>query len=382
MTLNGPGSRLGHLLLMALATALLVTGCGSATPLGHPDALAQPDALQRAEPGACDAYGSQATNVKEWTANGYLDAQDTSRSLQQAIDSAAKIGGAIIQLPEGVFTLERPLVIKSNVSLRGSGPDTVLKAGPDFLEFEGPFGGHPLITTNGAQNVTISWLTADQNGEELEGNLPGRLREYLVDVRHSTNALVQGVTTRNPYTYSIAVVASSNFCVRESRTTVTSSDHYDQLDGIHITDSHDGLVEGNTVDQRQGADGDDGLVAQALGAPVHHVIYRNNDVRGGSHGSGLQLALSTHEIHNITVDGNRFWGSPDGLITGYYDGGHAAVRDVTVRNNEFFNLQGPWLNFSGDLENIEVTNNLTCQAGTMMLEDAPGNVVAGNFTRC
>lgn len=51
----------------------------------------------------------------------------------------------------------------------------MLKAGPDFLEFEGPFGGHPpLITTNGALNVTISQLTADQNGEELDANLPGR----------------------------------------------------------------------------------------------------------------------------------------------------------------------------------------------------------------
>ncbi len=68
------------------------------------------------------------------------------------------------------------------------------------------------------------------------------------------------------------------------------------------------MVEGNTVDQRQGADGDDGLVAQALGASVHDVSYRNNDVRGGSHGSGLQLAVGGHEIYNISVDGNRFRG--------------------------------------------------------------------------
>ncbi|MFW0773665.1 glycosyl hydrolase family 28-related protein [Paenarthrobacter nitroguajacolicus] len=314
--------------------------------------------------------------------DGYLDPEDTSKSLQQAIDSASKSGGAIVQLPEGVFTLERPLVIKSNVSLRGAGPTTVLKAGPEFLEFEGPFGGHPLITTNGARNVTISQLTADQNGEELDGNLPGRLNEYLVDVRHSVNALVEGVTTRNPYTYSIAVVASSNFCIRNNNTLVTSSGRYDQLDGIHITDSNNGLVEGNTIDQRQGDDGDDGLVAQALGASVYDVIYRNNDVRGGSHGSGLQLAVGDHEIYNITVEGNRFWGSPDGVKTGYYDGGTAAVREVRVRNNSFFNLQGPWLNFHGDLENIVVKDNVTCQAGTIMLEDAPGNIVANNVTSC
>lgn len=359
-----------------MVVTLLLTGCSSAS------ALSRPDALQRVEPDSCDAYGSNATSVKEWAVDGYLDPEDTSKSLQQAIDSASKSGGAIVQLPEGVFTLERPLVIKSNVSLRGAGPTTVLKAGPEFLEFEGPFGGHPLITTNGARNVTISQLTADQNGEELDGNLPGRLNEYLVDVRHSVNALVEGVTTRNPYTYSIAVVASSNFCIRNNNTLVTSSGRYDQLDGIHITDSNNGLVEGNTIDQRQGDDGDDGLVAQALGASVYDVIYRNNDVRGGSHGSGLQLAVGDHEIYNITVEGNRFWGSPDGVKTGYYDGGTAAVREVRVRNNNFFNLQGPWLNFHGDLENIVVKDNVTCQAGTIMLEDAPGNIVANNVTSC
>ena len=378
MTRNGPGPRLGHsfLLGVSLVTTLLLTGCGPAS------ALSRPDAPDRMEPASCDVLGSKAVSVKEWVVEGYLDPEDTSKSLQLAIDTASKSGGAIVQLPEGVFTLERPLVIKSNVSLKGAGPTTVLKAGPDFLEFEGPFGGHPLITTNGAQNVTISQLTADQNGDELDGNLPGRLHEYLVDVRHSSNALVEGVSTRNPYTYSIAVVASNNFCIRDNHTLVTSSGRYDQLDGIHITDSHGGLVEGNTVDQRQGDDGDDGLVAQALGGSVHDVTYRNNDVRGGSHGSGLQLAVGEHEIYNITVDGNRFWGSPDGVKTGYYDGGTAAVHDVAVTNNEFFNLQGPWLNFHGELENIVVTDNGTCQAGTIMLEDAPGNVVANNGTNC
>ncbi|MEV4952268.1 right-handed parallel beta-helix repeat-containing protein [Paenarthrobacter nitroguajacolicus] len=378
MTLNGPGSRLGHsfMLGVSLATTLFLTGCASA------GALSKPDAPQRVEAASCDALGSKAISVKEWVVEGYLDPEDTSKSLQHAIDSASKSGGAIVQLPEGVFTLERPLVIKSNVSLRGVGPTTVLKAGPDFLEFEGPFGGHPLITTNGAQNVTISQLTADQNGAELDANLPGRLHEYLVDVRHTSNALVESVSTRNPYTYSIAVVASSNFCVRGNHTLVTSSGRYDQLDGIHITDSHGGVVEGNTVDQRQGADGDDGLVAQALGASVHDVSYRNNDVRGGSHGSGLQLAVGGHEIYNISVDGNRFRGSPDGVKIGYYDGGTAAVHDVAVINNEFSNLQGPWLNFHGDLGNIVVTNNVICQAGTIMIEDAPGNIVANNGTNC
>ncbi|MFE4198248.1 right-handed parallel beta-helix repeat-containing protein [Paenarthrobacter sp. NPDC056912] len=358
-----------------LVIALAAAGLGIAVVAARPGAQPAPGAAY------CSAPGSQATSVENFTVTGYLDPEDTSTSLQQLIDSASKGGGAIVQLPAGTFTLGRPLILKSNVALKGAGASTVLKAGPGFLDTKGPFGGHPLITTNGAQNVTIAQLTADQSGQELDGNASGRLSEYLIDVRHSSNALVEGVRTRNPFTYSIAVVASSNFCIRGNDTLVTSSGKYDQLDGIHITDSSGGMVEGNTIDQRQGDDGDDGLVAQTIGAPVHDVTYRNNKVRGGSHGSGMQLAVGTHEIYNIIVDNNRFWGSPDGVKTGYYDG-NAPVRDVAVKNNSFTDIPGPWLDFHGDLTNITVTDNITCQSGGLKLDDAPGNVVSNNRESC
>ncbi len=357
-----------------LVVALAAAGLGVAVVAAKPGAV-------DAKPSYCSAPGSQATQVKKFTVNGYLDPEDTSKSLQQLIDAASKDGGGIVELPEGTFTLGRPLVIKSNVALKGTGQATVLKAGPGFLKTKGPFGGHPLITTNGAQNVTISHLTADQSGEELDGNTSERLTEYLVDVRHTSNALVEDVRTRNPFTYSIAVVASSNFCIRNNDTLVTSSGTYDQLDGIHITDSHGGMVESNTVDQRQGDDGDDGLVAQTIGASVYDVTYRNNKVRGGSHGSGMQLAVGKHEIYNITVEDNRFWESPNGVKIGYYDG-NAAVHDVVVKNNSVVDTPGPWLDFQGDLRNITVTDNVFCQSGAMKLGDAPGNVVSNNREGC
>ncbi|SDW10337.1 Right handed beta helix region [Arthrobacter sp. yr096] len=357
-----------------LVVALAAAGVGVAVVAAKPGAV-------DANPTYCSAPGSQATEARAFTIKGYLDPEDTSKALQQLIDAASQDGGGIVELPQGTLVLGGPLILKSNVALKGTGAATVLKAGPGFLDTKGPFGGHPLITTNGAQNVTISHLTADQSGDELNGNATGRLTEYLIDVRHSTNALVEDVRTRNPFTYSIAVVGSSNFCVRNNDTLVTSSGKYDQLDGIHITDSHGGMVEGNTVDQRQGDDGDDGLVAQTIGSPVYDVIYRNNKVRGGSHGSAMQLAVGTHEIYNIAVEDNRFWGSPNGVKIGYYDG-TAAVHDVVVKNNSFTDTPGPWLNFQGELKNITVTDNVICQSGAMTLGDAPGNVVSNNRDGC
>lgn len=328
--------------------------------------------------GLCKVTGSQATDVIR------IDASDgkDSATIQEAIDAASARGGGVIQLSAGQFDIHHGLVLRSNVALRGSGKATVLKASGSFLHSTGPHGGYPLITTNGAENVTIAGLTADQSGDVLDGNIAGRLNEYLVDVRHSKNAMVDGVVTRNPFTYSIAVVGSSGFCVRNNSTLVQSSHKYDQLDGIHVTDSHSGVVEGNQIDQRQGADGDDGLVAQTIGASVHDVVYRDNDVRGGSHGAGMQLAVSGHEIYNVSIEHNRFWGSPTGITTGYYDGEDQSVHDVTVRGNSFLDLDGASIDFHGDLANIHVVENRACRSGAFNVADGSNNVVEHNVTSC
>ncbi|MGO4186205.1 right-handed parallel beta-helix repeat-containing protein [Pseudarthrobacter sp. TAF60_1] len=331
-----------------------------------------------ANSGACSATGSSATN--QLPVDPVL--AGNSDAIQRAIDSAAASGGGIVQLARGQYDIQRPLVLKNNVALRGSGPETVLKASSRFLDIKGPHGGHPLVTTDGAVKVTIANLTADQSGDVLNGNVEGRLNEYLIDVRHSVNALVEGVTTKNPFTYSIAVVGSSNFCVRDSSTVSESTGMYDQLDGIHVTDSHGGVVVGNRVDQRKGQDGDDGLVAQTMGAEVYDVVYRNNDVRGGSHGASMQLAVSGHEIHHITIDNNRFWGSPSGVRTGYYDGQTQAVHDVTIKGNSFSDLDGASADIVGQLENIQILDNRICRSGEFHVQKAPKNVIAGNVTSC
>ncbi|MBG6217349.1 polygalacturonase [Arthrobacter sp. CAN_A6] len=326
----------------------------------------------------CVATGSSATNIWRVDASAVGD----SDAIQAAIDAAAGQGGGIVQLSAGQFNIHRPLWLKDNVALSGSGLATVLKASARFLDSKGPHGGHPIVTTEGADDVTIADLTADQSGDVLDGNVDGRLNEYLIDVRHSVNALVVGVATKNPFTYSIAVVGSSNFCVRDSSTVADSSGKYNQLDGIHVTDSHSGAVVGNRVDQRRGDDGDDGLVAQTIGAEVYDVIYRDNDVRGGSHGAGMQLAVSGHQIRNITIENNRFWGSPSGIRTGYYDGGTQSVHDIAVLGNTFFHNDGASVTFKGDLENIRVVGNSICRSGAIKVGEGAGNTVEDNQQHC
>lgn len=325
---------------------------------------------------SCTATGSTATALRRVAAPIGGATTDSAGVIQKAIDVASRKGGGTVQLAAGTYMVSRPLIVRSGVTLKGAGSSTRVKAGPLFLKNRGPFGGHPLITTNGATKVTISDLVADQSGDTLNGNTTRRLNEYLIDVRYTDDALVQRVTTVNPFTYSIAVVASTNFCVQNNFTSVSTSGKYNQLDGIHIFDSSFGVVQRNTVDQGSGSDGDDGLVAHSIGEPVHDVAYLNNKVRGGRHGSAMQIAAGAAGAYNLTINGNVFWGSPKGLVTGYY-GARGAVKNVQVRDNAFRDNAGRSVDFFGAVSQVVLTGNTACRSGSFNVTAGAGNRIDG-----
>ncbi len=321
---------------------------------------------------------------------------DDTSPIQGAINAAASAGGGVVALPAGTFLINGHLTLKNNVELTGVGPTTVLKAGPKFLDSTGLDGGYPIITTAGASNVTIANLTADQSGDVLNGNADpnGRLAAYLVDVRNSHNIVVNGIYTRNPFTYSIAVVRSNDFCVAHCNTRVATSGRYNQLDGIHVLDSNTGQVIDNYVNQGAGTDGDDGLAAHTIGAPVYNVLYANNTVRGGSNGDGMQLALGNYPIYDLTIRNNDFYDSPFGIRTGYYDSGtNGAVHNITISDNYIHDLdpdnafpaEGLAIDIGGfgavaPVTHIEVTNNRTCKAGIIAVASGASNTVTQNHS--
>jgi hypothetical protein len=343
---------------------------------------------------SCAASGATSGRLFPLSGANSAGTADNTNVIQSAINAAAAAGGGTVPIPAGTYLIDGHVVMKSNVKLLGAGPSTVLKAGPGFLATTGPDGGYPLITTAGARNVTIADLTADQSGNTLDADAhqAARLAAYLIDVRDSENAVVTGVWTRNPFTYSIAVVGSSGFCVTRCNTRVATSGLYNQLDGIHVLDSNDGQVIGNYVDQRIGTDGDDGLVAHTISAPVYDVLYADNTVRGGNNGDGMQLAIGKYPIYDVTIRDNDFWGSPYGIRTGYWSTSPAGtVRYVSITGNYIHDLV-PGYAFPdggnavdiggfgaiGPVRDVVVTGNDVCRAGKIIVVPGTGNVRAPN----
>jgi hypothetical protein len=307
----------------------------------------------------------------------------TGRAVQEAVDAVAQAGGGEVRLAAAEHLVQAPLVLRDGVTLVGSGSATVLRAGPDFLSTPGPEGGHPLLASAGARDVVVRDLVLDHSGHLLDARVPGRLDAHLLDLRHSTGVRVERVTTLNPFSYSIAVIGCQRFSVVGCRTSTSTSGRYDQLDGIHVLGSSRGTVADCDVDQGAGADGDDGLVAHSISEPCHDVVFSGNRVRGGRHGSAMQLAVGTAPVHDITVVRNTFYGSPRGVQARHWDG-DGPLEFVTIGGapedgNTFSDNAGDAV----DLRRVPgqrcvVTHNRALGRGGFFTREDPGNRVADN----
>ncbi len=334
----------------------------------------------------CSATGSHGTARMALAGAPGNDSADTYSLIQGAIDTVARRGGGIVSLPSGTFVVNNHLVLKDNVEITGAGPSTIIKAGPKFLARQGPGGGYPVITTDGASDVTITDLTVDQSGDDLDANVTARLAGYVVEGRDSRNVLIGGLSIRNPFTYSIAVIGSVDFCVENSDVRVgAEGSRYSQLDGIHVLDASSGKIINNVVDS-----GDDGLVAHTIGASVHDVLYANNDVQGGPGADGMQLAAGNYPIYDIAIEHNNFHGSLFGIRTGYYDARTGAVHSISITGNYIHGLaqgqRSPAVEIGGfgglgPISDVTIADNRVCEAGALTVQRGAGNTVAGT-THC
>jgi hypothetical protein len=93
-------------------------------------------------------------------ARPYLDPSRPDYGLQRAIDDAAAQSPATVLLPTGRFALETYLELRSGVTLRGQGTETILAAGRNETRV--------AITANQSANTSASVTIADTRGLQPE----------------------------------------------------------------------------------------------------------------------------------------------------------------------------------------------------------------------
>lgn len=343
------------------------------------------------DPATPTAFGYGATGASDTTLRATLSpsgqgAAQTAdlAAINNALSAANSAGGGVVKLNAGTFYVNGRILIPSNVALIGaraprSAPTTVIKAGTNFLT-NPRNGGYSVITTvAGASNITVRDLLADQSGDTLDGNITGRLSAYCVEARSVTNALLDGVFTRNAFTYNIVSVDSVQVGIRNCDVLHTMQGRYDQVDGIHILQGHDIDVVDNRVDNGAGGttgDGDDGLVAHTIGSTLTRVQYRNNWVRGGRHGHGLQLAGGSFDITEIDIVDNVFVGTstPRGVRFGYYGSATSAVSGIRILRNRFEDCGQLAVSLTdGPHSNCRVEDNTSVRSGGYFIDSGNGN---------
>jgi len=346
------------------------------------------------------ATGATATTVTTVAPSGNVTSTADVIAIQNAVQSASNAGGGIVRLTSGATYYlngsggstgqSSAIGMRAGVTLDLNG--ATIKAGTNFFAGATAYSGYSMVSTMQNNNITIKNGTFDHSGDTLNGNVTGRLSAYMVESRGSTNVVIDGITTKNPFTYSIAVLDTVTGVVRNCKTSVSTAGKYNQLDGIHLLNSSRIDVVDNTADQSFGGatgDGDDGIALQAAygGTGCHDVAVKNNLASGGHNGSDLQLAGGDYPVYNVVVQNNNFYGTAAGrgLRTGNYGTGNVAIHDVTVGGS--FGLGNDFIGctaYAVDLSALPGTNEVVTynrtNAGAFTVPTGTGNVNSNNAT--
>jgi polygalacturonase len=265
--------------------------------------------------------------------------KNSTKAIQQAIDSCAKAGGGLVTFSEGQY-VSGALFLKSNVHLRVATGVTLLGSQDDAdypglstriagIEMEWPAA---LINVNGQRNVKISGGgVIDGRGEKWWDRYWALRREYeprglrwasdydaqrvrLMVIWKSTDVTVENLSLKRSGFWTVQIVYSDHVTANGLKITDNKGP---STDGVDIDSSAYVLVENCDIDNN-----DDDICLKAgrdsdglrVNRPTEYIVIRNNITRRGSgvlsFGSetsgGIRKVFAVHNRGIGTNEGVRF----------------------------------------------------------------------------
>ena len=338
-----------------------------------------------------------------WTVQADESA-DMLKVLQQAVDSCSYYGGGTVNVASGVYPLNGPLKLKSNVNLHLEDGAYLKFSGrsEDFLpvvltRWEGTelYGHSPMIYAYHATNIAITGKgTIDAQGglefapwSEKEAEDRDRLRDMgdkLVPVHQRvfgkgtvlrpsfvqfygcSRILVEGVTLKDSPFWTIHPVFCDNVIVRG----VTIDSHFPNNDGCDPESTSNVLIENCTF-----RTGDDAVAIKAgrdtdgrsTGRPSENIVVRNcsfySECNGLCIGSEMSGGASNVYMENVEIGTvkNAIYFKSNKDRGGYIR--NVVVNNITVERargailrfeTNYFGFRGG--NYQASYENFLITN--------------------------
>jgi hypothetical protein len=313
-----------------------------------------------------------------------IDSLNSLSVLQNAIDSCSLHGGGTVIVERGVYFLDGPLILKSDVNLHLKEGSYLKFSGDssDFLpvvhtRWEGTelYGYSPMIYAYHANNIAITGkgIIDAQGGIEfakwaaIESDDRGRLREMgdkLVPVNERifgegtvlrpsciqpfgcSRILIEGVMIKNSPFWTIHPVYCDNVIVRN----VTIDSHYPNNDGCDPESTYNVLIEDCTF-----RTGDDAIAIKSgrdtdgrnIGRASRNIVVRNckfySECNGLCIGSEMSGGVSDVYMSNIEIGivNNALYFKSNKDRGGY-------IRNVYIDNVRIERVRGAILRFENN----------------------------------
>lgn len=293
----------------------------------------------------------------------------TNRSIQLAIDYVAKTGGTV-HLSKGVFEIESPVSLASNITLKGSGGETVLKKGggvqTNFI-IDADYGELKLEVEN-ASNFKIGMkiqVTDDQNNscwnvstayitDVVENTIyidKGMIRDYrsdkngfvsnassVIEILDAKNVKIENLTVdgnRENNFFADGCNSAGILILRSKKITVNNV-HVKDFNGEGISWQITENV--SIINSEISGSGNTGL-HPGTGSPFS--VIKNNLVHDNDR-DGLFICWRVYE--SKVIDNQFYNNGRYGVCTGHKD------TDVLFENNKIYENKSDGVHLRGERE--------------------------------